>query len=255
MLCAHCPFMLHIGTAGWAIRREHAGLFGAGASHLARTATRLNAVEINSSFYRPHRPATYARWAASVPEDFRFAVKLPKQITHERRLAAADGLLDTFLAQCGALGEKLGPLLVQLPPSLAFDKHVARAFFGSLRSRHRGHIACEPRHGSWFETAAGKLLIDFQIARVAADPAIGRAAPGGFAGFRYWRLHGSPKIYYSDYADTFLKDLSGRLADGDWCIFDNTALGHAAQNALALSALCASAATCRTAPHRASRSR
>lgn len=240
--------MLHVGTAGWAIRREQAELFPGEGSHLERYAARLNAVEINSSFYRPHRPGTYARWAASVPEDFRFAVKMPRAITHERRLVGAQGLLDAFVAQAGALGEKLGPLLVQLPPKLGLDARTARAFFKALRARFDGQVALEPRHPSWF--AAEALLEEFRIARVAADPAIGPFAPAG--AFEYWRLHGSPKIYYSNYDDAFLQRLAARMSPDAWCIFDNTALGHAAQNALTL---CASAATCRTGPRRASRSR
>ncbi|HWA89750.1 MAG TPA: DUF72 domain-containing protein [Rhizomicrobium sp.] len=237
---------MHIGTAGWAIRRDFQDAFPGGGSHLARYAARLNAVEINSSFYRPHRASTYARWAAETPDGFRFSVKLPKAITHERRLADAGGLLDAFLAQCGALGEKLGCLLIQLPPSLAYT-HTD--FFARLRERYDGPAALEPRHLSWFTPAAEALLLRHRIARVAADPPVGPFAPHG--PFEYWRLHGSPRIYYSDYDDAFLHTLSER-ADGDaWVIFDNTALGHATANALALT----SAATCTKGPRPASRSR
>src|ERR1700679_2611830 len=101
---------LHIGTAGWSIPKEHRERFGAGDSILARYATRLNAVEINSSFYRPHKPSTYARWGETVPEGFRFSVKVPKTVTHEKRLKDVDALLDIFLGECTALGKKLGPL-------------------------------------------------------------------------------------------------------------------------------------------------
>src|ERR1700761_9369383 len=100
---------LFIGTAGWAIRREHAEAFESGPSHLARYATLFNSVEINSSFYRPHRPATYEKWAASVPDHFRFAVKMPRTITHESRLSGAEDLLNKFLREASALGKKLGP--------------------------------------------------------------------------------------------------------------------------------------------------
>src|ERR1700760_3747408 len=97
----------HIGTAGWSIPKAQRERFGAGDSILARYAARLNAVEINSSFYRPHRPATYARWAAAVPQNFRFSVKLPKAITHERRLEDCGDLLDRFVAEVTGLGPKL----------------------------------------------------------------------------------------------------------------------------------------------------
>ena len=226
--------MIHIGIAGWSIRREHADLFGTGESHLARYATRFNMVEINSSFYRPHRPATYAKWAASVPRDFRFAVKMPRSITHGKRLRDAGGELKRFANEAGALGEKLGPVLIQLPPSLAFDAKSARIFFTACRAAFAGLLACEPRHASWFTEEADKMLAEFRIARVAADPALvpAAAAPGGWHGFAYWRLHGSPRMYYSAYEPAVLKTLVGRLAGDAWCIFDNTAEGAATDNAL-----------------------
>src|SRR3954451_5388431 len=108
-----------IGCAGWAIRREHSDRFAPVGTHLERYATLFNCVEINSCFYRPHRIATYERWAGSVPADFRFAVKLPKVITHELRLVGAESHLERFLGETSGLGAKRGPILVQLPPSFA----------------------------------------------------------------------------------------------------------------------------------------
>ncbi|HYW08000.1 MAG TPA: DUF72 domain-containing protein, partial [Longimicrobium sp.] len=109
-----------IGCAGWSLPRVEQERFPAEGTHLERYAGRFPAVEINSSFYRPHRPATYARWGESVPPSFRFSVKVPKAITHTLRLRAAAEPLAAFLAEAGALEEKLGCLLVQLPPSLHF---------------------------------------------------------------------------------------------------------------------------------------
>src|SRR5205823_3326207 len=83
-----------------------------------------------------------------------------------------------FLAEAGALGDKLGPLLVQLPPSLAFDAATVKAFFSSLRTQFRGGVVCEPRHPSWFTPAAEALLAGNRVARAAADPAGVPAAPG-----------------------------------------------------------------------------
>jgi len=233
------PRALYVGCAGWSIAKEHASLFPPEGSHLERYAARLPAVEINSSFYRPHRPATYARWSASVPDDFRFAVKVPREITHGRRLVGADDLLDRFLGEVGALGEKLGPLLVQLPPRLPFAADVAGAFFAAVRERFAGAVVCEPRHASWFTPAANRLLEDARVARVAADPAVVPAAsePGGRGGLVYYRLHGSPQMYYSTYSDAYLDDLTDQLCAAPatapvWCIFDNTARGAATANAL-----------------------
>jgi uncharacterized protein YecE (DUF72 family) len=120
--------MIFVGIAGWSLDVDAKPLFGEGASHLASYATRFPAVEINSSFYRPHRAATYARWAATVPPAFRFSVKLPRAITHHARLKDSDAALDDFQGQIAGLGDKLGPILIQLPPSLHFDAAVAEKF-------------------------------------------------------------------------------------------------------------------------------
>ena len=189
-------FRLRIGCAGWSIASAQRELFEDGASGLERYATRFDAVEINSSFYRPHRRGTYERWAGAVPEDFRFAVKIPKAVSHEARLRGTGPLLDAFLGQAQGLGPKLGCLLLQLPPSLAFNARVAATFFAMLRRRWAGAIACEPRHASWFGTAAARLWQCHRIARVGADPALcGEARhSAGVDALRYWRWHGSPRV-------------------------------------------------------------
>jgi uncharacterized protein YecE (DUF72 family) len=229
---------LWIGTAGWSVPSRYATEIPPGGSHLERYARRLNAVEINSSFYRPHQRKTYERWARSVPADFRFSVKLPKAMTHEQGLADCGLLLDRFAVEVAGLGDKLGVLLVQLPPKLVLQKRVADHFFRELRARIDAPIACEPRHASWFTSDTNGWLSDRHIARVAADPGAGET--GGWEGLAYYRWHGSPRIYYSDYDDAAMKLLERRL-DGmcergvpTWCILDNTALGAALGNALAL---------------------
>jgi uncharacterized protein YecE (DUF72 family) len=242
------PSPVYVGCAGWSIPRAYAERFPAEGSHLERYGRRLPAVEINSSFYRPHRPQTYARWAASVPAGFRFAVKVPREITHRARLRDCAAPLERFLAEASALGAQLGPLLVQLPPSLRLDPAAAEAFFALLRARFDGPVACEPRHESWFSAEAEALLVAARVARVAADPAPVPAAarPGGWPGLVYYRLHGSPVMYESDYDRAALETLTADLraaAPGaeTWCIFDNTALGAATGNALAVAAALAEA--------------
>jgi len=234
--------LFRIGTAGWSIPKTCAAAFGGEGTHLQRYARVLPAVEIDTSFYRPHKPATYARWAASVPPGFRFAVKLPREITHVRKLAGTEEPLGRFLGEVQALGSTLGPLLVQLPPSLGFDESAVGCFFDSLRARFDGPVVCEPRHATWFTDAVDWLLSRVQIARVGADPArVPRAAvPGGWPGLTYRRLHGSPQMYYSAYTADVLAAIARQMREmatsgrEDWCIFDNTALGEATPNALAL---------------------
>lgn len=233
---------LLVGTAGWSLPRDTWTHFPAVGSHLQRYAAVLPMAEINSSFYRPHAIATYARWAGSVPPGFRFSVKLPKALTHGARLVDTEAALDGFLAQIAGLGDRLGALLVQLPPSLAWDAAVAEHFLGALRARHAGAVALEPRHASWFTAAADAQLRHHRVARVLADPVLHApgAAPGGWPGLVYLRLHGSPHIYRSAYDDALVRALADRIARAQaegsavWCVFDNTASGAATHNALAL---------------------
>ena len=204
---------MRIGTAGWGLPRLWRAEFPPDGSYLERYAARFPAVEINSSFYRQHRRAVYERWAAAVPPDFRFAVKLPRAITHDQALVATDVLMAVFLDEVAGLGARLGPVLVQLPPSLVLDTEHAE----ELLRRHR-------------------------IARVAADPARVPAAaePGGDRSLVYYRLHGSPTMYRSDYDPPRIAALAERLRESaapgvePWCIFDNTTLGAATGNALSL---------------------
>jgi uncharacterized protein YecE (DUF72 family) len=234
---------VHVGCATWAIGAANDHLLPhVPGGNLARYAARLTAAEVNSSFHRQHRHATWGRWARSVGPSFRFSVKLPKTISHERRLVGVDAELDAFAAEARMLGAKLAAVLVQLPPSLAFDADVFCAFHRGFVQRLSVDAVVEPRHPSWFEPEVDAFLGELRVARVAADPAVvpSAAQPGGWRGLRYFRLHGSPITYRSSYTEEFLDTLAVRLGPGDWCIFDNTASGAALPNALGLLARLAS---------------
>lgn len=240
---------LLIGTAGWAIPRSSKQRFdgsSCGQTQLERYAKKLSAVEINSSFYRPHKRTTYERWASATPPAFRFSVKLPRSITHTARLEKTESLLLEFTEQVTGLGPRLGCLLVQLPPSLALDIPTAETFLMTMRSLSGdASIALEPRHASWFTPECNALLSTWRVARVLADPAKASSGgvPGGWPGLIYCRLHGSPREYYSAYESTLIRALAERLAAATseaknvWCVFDNTASGAATGNALDLQQL------------------
>jgi uncharacterized protein YecE (DUF72 family) len=242
---------VRIGTAGWSIPRASADAFAADGTHLQRYARVLDCAEINSSFHRAHRPETYARWAAETPADFRFAVKLPRTVTHDRRLRAARAPLQQFLGEVAGLGRKLAVLLVQLPPSLVCESRQAQRFFALLHELCEHAVVCEPRHRSWFTPAAQALLVRARVGRVAADPApVPEAAqPGGWLGAEgdgrgavvYHRWHGAPRRYWSAYDAAWLQLRAQQLQQWPteaqrWCIFDNTASGAATADALALRA-------------------
>jgi uncharacterized protein YecE (DUF72 family) len=232
---------ISVGIAGWSIGRDAAASFPETGTTLERYAAILPVSEINSSFHRPHRASTWQRWRESVPENFRFSVKIPKTITHERKLVDCDDLLDSFLGEVTGLGDKLAVLLLQLPPKLDFNPPIVERFLASLQRKSSVQLVCEPRHASWFGPEADALLKDHRVARVAADPELypGASAPGGWHGLHYYRLHGSPAIYRSSYSDR-IDDLAARLQCQDdkdrpvWCIFDNTASSAAIGDALLL---------------------
>ncbi|WP_426104912.1 DUF72 domain-containing protein [Massilia sp. TSP1-1-2] len=228
-----------VGCAGWTIPRDAVAAFPAEGSHLQRYAAVLGAAEINSSFYRPHQVKTYERWAASVPDDFRFSVKLPRSITHDAKLVGIDEPLAQFAREAGALGDKLGCVLVQLPPKREFDAGVVQDFFLRLQDTFGCTIACEARNAAWFEADATALLQERGVTRVIADPAKGQ--PGAHVPTSATicaRLHGSPRIYYSSYEPAYLaqlaRDMDDHVAAGRtvWLIFDNTASRAAVPNAL-----------------------
>lgn len=242
--------LFRVGVAGWSIPSQLAPCFAEQGTHLQRYAGHFNAVEINSSFYRPHRRATYERWAASVPPGFRFSVQLPKTITHERRLNDCNDLIERFAEETGGLSQKLGPVLVQLPPSVAYSDDNER-FFEALAKRVSVPVVLEPRHHSWFEPDVDQMLMRHQVARVAADPAKvpAAAAPAGWRRLAYFRLHGSPKIYQSSYGLEAVKAQAGTIRSLDakgaevWTIYDNTTYGAAVENASRLLRLVAECGT------------
>lgn len=229
-----------IGLAGWSNPPSHKTRRLSSQSHLEYYAHHFGCVEINSSFYRPHRPSTYAAWALATPRTFRFSVKMPRSITHDSGLRGTSRDMTQFFSGIEALRRKLSVVLIQLPPSLVFEQRVAKGFFHSIPRLSGVTLACEPRHVSWFTATAGDLLADWSVARVAADPArtTGAGSPGGDLAVAYYRWHGSPHLYYSSYSDdqvdALAEDIRHRGRRHTWCIFDNTARHAAWDNALAL---------------------
>jgi uncharacterized protein YecE (DUF72 family) len=218
-----------------------------GLSGLERYAEQFNAVEVNSTFYRLPLGKTVERWRDSTPPAFRFAVKLPRSITHEAGLIAAEALTSEFCERVSRFEPKLGPLLVQLPPRLELDVSVASRFLEHLIRVAPAHVVLEPRHVSWFTADAERLLVDYGVARVAADPPCCAAAalPAAAARPCYFRWHGSPRKYFSAYPPEAIATLAAHILalkrsrgarSEVYCFFDNTALGAAPVNALSLEA-------------------
>jgi uncharacterized protein YecE (DUF72 family) len=251
---------IRIGTAGWSIPRAAAFRFDSVGTHLERYSRGLCCAEINSSFYRPHASATYAKWRDSTPPGFRFSVKMPRTISHELKLQDARDPLVAFLAQTDGLAEKRGPILVQLPPSQSFDATVVTRFLELLRTVYDGPVVCEARHATWFSPPVASLFNQYRISQVAADPppAPGAIAAAGWPHVAYFRLHGSPRKYWSRYDDHYIATLAATVrgiptAEEVWCVFDNTASGAAIENAWELRERLTAAPPCGQAGSGASR--
>jgi uncharacterized protein YecE (DUF72 family) len=223
-----------IGCAGWSLPREYRA---PPLSYLERYAQLFNSVEVNSSFYRHHRPQTYERWASVVPESFQFSVKVPKAISHSELFQA--GVFERFADEVGHLGSKLGALLFQFPPALECSSRLLKTHFEALRREFPLTPAfCEPRHASWFNADVEAILHSYAIDWAVADPKVVSNAPSIFGGRprRYYRLHGTPRIYYSSYSSTTLRALAQQTLrreeeNESWIIFDNTAAGAAFEDA------------------------
>jgi len=200
-------------------------------------------VEINSSFYRQVRPETYAKWAGEVPDAFRFSVKMHRLITHYTRLKNTE-LLKDFFGSVSGLGDKLAVVLVQLPPTLVFEKEIAGSFFRAMRRIYKGCAVCEPRHASWSTDEARALLAKHGVGPVlTVIPADGEDPLRNAARKipLYVRLHGTPRKYYSSYSSEDLQRLAdflaGHQARRRYVVFDNTAGPAGVRNALELQGL------------------
>lgn len=183
-----------VGTSGWQYRDWRGRFYPerlAVARWLEHYVTRFATVEVNNTFYMLPKPSTFEGWAARTPADFVVTVKANRYLTHVRRLGDPEPAVRRFLDAAAPLGPKLGPVLVQLPPTLAADLprlDDTLAAFGALGGG-RVRVAVEPRHGTWFTDAAYDLLARHGAALVLADRRNRRSPVVRTAGWAYLRLH------------------------------------------------------------------
>ncbi len=233
---------MRIGTAGWAIPREFKRFFPDEASQLVSYSQVFNCVEINSTFSKIHRPETFEKWALQTPDDFEFSLKLHRSFTHECDLRPNLKDFKKNLLEMGNLGEKWKVLLLQFPGKQDFHEKKMARFYENIRKVFAGAIVIEPRNLSWASKESMKLMKEYKVSKVIADPErcpVDSKNILSLGGITYARLHGSPVIYRSSYPKSFIKKLHQDLSSYErpWCIFDNTALGKATGNALTLRSL------------------
>jgi len=231
----------YIGTSGWSYPSFRGILYPEGLKSkdwLRFYAERFNTVEINATFYRTPRKSTFEKWHAETPQDFVFSVKAHKSITHVKRLKDVNDELKTFFNSIKPLKEKGRVILFQLPPSLTFNKEVIENFLAMLPSDYK-HVL-EIRNKSFHTEEFFELLRKSGVCLCFSD--FGGRYPSWVevmtANFLYVRMHGREKIYFSNYSEEDLKELSQTIkrfkADEVYVYFDNTGIGYAVPNALRL---------------------
>lgn len=227
---------VHIGTSGWNYPHWKGRFYPQDCPKtrwLDFYATQFHTVEVNATFYRLPKPATFTTWKHKTPKNFTWAVKANRFITHVKRLKDVNEPLDRFYRCASELGHKLGPILFQLPPSLAYDEELIRDFVDRLDPRYR-HVL-EVRHPSWIQDSFFSLLEQRNVAFAISDTA-GRYPfhDAVTARFVYIRLHGSQKLYRSCYSREELETWADRIRSWNretFIYFDNDAEAHAPHNA------------------------
>jgi uncharacterized protein YecE (DUF72 family) len=233
---------IRIGTSGWTYKHWE-GLFypvkWPKSKWLEYYIKHFDTVELNATFYRLPNRTTFANWKSRTPDKFLWSVKGSKFITHIKKLEKPAESLERFYAAATGLGAKLGVILFQLPPSLAFDENVFMDFCMSLdpNARH----ALEVRHPSWINDQVFSILKEFNIALCMADTA-GRYpfCEEITADFVYIRLHGSQQLYASQYLEEELRTWAQKVNVWNrdaFIYFDNDFEGHAVKNAKKLKEL------------------
>jgi uncharacterized protein YecE (DUF72 family) len=233
---------LYIGTSGWSYK-HWSGIFYPEDTkpdrYLEYYITKFSCVELNASFYHLPLKTTVSGWMTRTYETFRFCPKLSRFITHQMQLVNIEGALQKFFEVFEAMKERLGPVLIQLPPGLSYDKPLICNFFNLIKENYGQYrYAIEVRNKTWVNDDFFDLLEQFGIANVIADS--GNRYPyyeAITADNVYLRFHGREQLYASDYSETILKQYGEKirnwLDDGKvvWVFFNNDYYGFAVKNA------------------------
>ncbi|HEY7399479.1 MAG TPA: DUF72 domain-containing protein [Actinomycetota bacterium] len=234
--------MWFVGTSGWHYKDWKARFYPdhlATSEWLAFYAERFPTVEVNNTFYRLPPEQTFDRWAAETPPGFVFSVKASRYITHIRRLADPRDALEVLLTRARHLGDRLGPILVQLPPNAMFDPERLRGFLAALPPGVRAAI--EFRHASWERSETYELLDEARVALVWPDRPGARARLPSTGGWCYVRMHQGRRTA-PGYTNAKLRRWADRLAPmeaGGYVYFNNDHQGAAVRDAATLTRLLA----------------
>jgi len=218
---------VRIGTSGWAYKDWNGPFYPdevKAKDRLAYISGRFSTLEINASFYRMPTQAAVAGWREQTPDDFVFAWKASRFITHMKRLKDPEEPLAYMFSRTDALGRKLGPILFQLPPQMKRDDTRLQAFLDALPEGRR--YAVEFRDPAWYEEAVLEMLRSRNVALCVSDHHHAPAPWEATADFVYLRGHGPGGRYFGRYGEALLKDWarairSWRTSHDVFVYFDN----------------------------------
>jgi uncharacterized protein YecE (DUF72 family) len=236
---------IHIGTSGWSYGNWKKAFYPVGlksADFLSYYSQTFKCTEINSSFYHLPRATAVQGWVKKVPKQFKFCPKMSRYITHIKRLKEPDEVLEKFFMPFAPIQSSLGPVLIQLPPSLKFDFKTASGFYELLQQQYSAYqFAVEGRHPSWLTHDSIKLMGDNNIAFVISQSGVGFPyAEEITAKNIYLRFHGPADLFKSAYTLDMLQDYAGKIAGWRktgyevWAFFNNTWFIDGVQNARSL---------------------
>lgn len=241
---------VHIGISGWSYRDWKEVFYPATLSSkdwLSFYSESFSCTEINSSFYRLPRKQTVEGWVEKVPKQFYFCPKLNKYITHLKKLRDVEEPMERFFNAFSPMLKKMGPVLIQLPPSCSFNKEVAANFFDLLKDKYSiVDFVLEPRHTSWLEEESINLLKEYKIGFVISQSGVGFPYAEHVTSKNiYVRFHGPGKLYDSSYSEeqlSYFADLFKKWLKEKhklWIFFNNCYYGVAIDNAKVLENLLA----------------
>jgi len=239
---------INIGTSGWSYRYWKNVFYPEGmkpTDYLSFYAKQYKATEINTSFYHLPRESTVIQWTEKVPKQFRFCVKMSRLITHVKRLLEPEEALKRFFEVFKHMKDKMGPLLIQLPPSLKFDYERAEHFFSVLKKNYKKYdFALEVRHETWVTEDSLTLMAKYDIAFVISQSGVKFPYAETVTSKNiYIRFHGPKELYASSYTDEMLKDFAKKfkawIKEGHyvWVFFNNDVHAYALDNAKTLMAM------------------
>lgn len=231
-----------VGTSGWSYKDWAGGVFYPEEVRPGRWleyyATQFDCVELNASFYRMPQEQTLKNWRARVPDHFRFCPKMSRFIMQLKKLRDVEQPLSTFFERFDNIKCALGPVLIQLPPSLGYHRDRTERFFELLKPHPDYRFALEVRHKTWLGEEALDLLRQYGIALVVSQ------SDGRFpydetvtTDFVYLRFHGPGALYASDYSEAMLADYAHKTktwlqeAHAAWVFFNNDLFAYAVKNA------------------------